>query len=158
MNLTWKLQRVAGICSATIILGTAGCASSRYDRSTGEVIDDRRLASRVESALDDQPVYKYPDVKVHTYRGVVQLSGFVATEAQKEAATEITKRVRGVGEVENNILLAPLERTAVRDYIPGREEESGERESSGAPARPSNATSGSITNSATTNTNVPATR
>jgi hyperosmotically inducible protein len=103
------------------LLGWAGCAGTRYDRSTGELVDDHILRDRVADALDDQPVYKFPDVKVHTFRGVVQLSGFVATDDQKKAAAEIAQRVRGVTRVENNILLAPLERDAVREYIPGRD-------------------------------------
>ena len=104
------------------MLAAVGCASTRYDRTAGEHWDDKRVANRVEDALNDQPVYKYSDVKVQSFRGVVQLSGFVATEAQKNAATEIAQRVRGVGTVENAILIAPLDRSTVRDYIPGRED------------------------------------
>jgi hypothetical protein len=122
MKMICNFQRIAGLASATMMLALVGCASNRYDRTAGEFVDDKMLVKRVKNALDDQPVYKYPDVKVNTFRGVVQLSGFVATPPQKEAATEIAERVRGVAEVENNILIAPLERSAVRDYIPGREE------------------------------------
>lgn len=110
---------VLGFAFTTLML--TGCATStRYERTSGEFMDDKRLIGRVKHALDAQPVYKYPDVKVQTYRGVVQLSGFVATEAQREAATEIAQLARGVGRVENNILIAPLDENALRDYIPGR--------------------------------------
>ena len=136
-----------------MLLGLAGCATNRYDRTAGEVMDDRRLEVRVERALERQPVYKYPNIDVHTYRGVVQLSGFVATEAQKEAATEIAKRVRGVAQVENNILIAPLEQERVRDYIPGREEDgsragnSVKDSSSGAAPSSARSSTGAVTNS-----------
>ena len=132
---------MAGILSATMMLGLVGCTTgTRHDRATGEVVEDRQLEIRVERALERQPVYKYPNIDVHTYRGIVQLSGFVATEAQKEAATEIVTGVRGVTDVENNILLAPRERSTVRDYVPSREdndshaETSGDEHSSGAPS------------------------
>lgn len=116
----------------------------------GEFFDDKMLTGRINSALDDQPVYKYPDVKVHTFRGIVQLGGFVATEAQREAATEIAQRVRGVSEVQNDIIVAPLERTLARDYIPGREQEgtagtTGAR-GTGAPPSERRATTGTNTN------------
>jgi hypothetical protein len=152
MKMICKFQRVAGLASATMMLALVGCASNRYERSAGEFVDDKMLVKRVKNALDDQPVYKYPDVKVNTFRGVVQLSGFVATEPQKEAATEIAQRVRGVGEVENNILIAPLERSAVRDYIPGREEGESSRTRTRIDTEPStgSAPSGAATTSGST--------
>lgn len=107
------------------MLAAAGCASTRYERSAGEYMSDKTLIGRVNRALDDQPVYKFPDVKVNTFRGVVQLSGFVANDQQKEVATEIARRVRGVAEVRNDITIAPLappDRSLVREYIPGRED------------------------------------
>jgi hyperosmotically inducible protein len=120
--MTRKLGWQGTILLGISVLVLAGCGTNnRYERSTSEFVDDKRLGSRVKQALNAQPVYKYPDVKIQTYRGTVQLSGFVATEAQKEAATEIARQVRGVGELENNILLAPLDQVRVRDYIPGRE-------------------------------------
>ena len=90
-----------GVPTATTLL--TGCAGSRYKRSTGEYIDDKALALRVNSALDDDPSYKLGDVEVKAFRGTVQLSGFVTTEDQKAKAGEIAKEVEGVKHVENNI-------------------------------------------------------
>ena len=118
-----NFKQLARWLSAAAMLALLGCTSTGYERSTGEYFDDKALIGRVKHALNAQPVYKYPDVKVNSYRGVVQLSGFVASDAQRDAATEIAERVRGVQQIENNILIAPLERTAVREYIPGREGE-----------------------------------
>lgn len=126
--MTWTFQRAAAFASAVGLLVVAGCASSRYERSTGEFVDDKMLSNRVKSALNGQPVYKYPDVKVQTYRGVVQLSGFAATREQIGAATEIARQARGVDRVENNIILAPLAEVNQGNYIPGRE-----TQGSGAP-------------------------
>lgn len=85
----------------------AGCAGNRYQRSTGEAIDDTGITSRVKGALGDDPVYKYPDVKVTTFKGTVQLSGFVDTRDQKGRAGDIARRVEGVRDVQNNVALKP---------------------------------------------------
>lgn len=80
-----------------------GCAGNRYERSTGEYIDDKSLNTRVNSALGDNPGYKFGDVHVTSFRGTVQLSGFVNTVDQRRRAGEIARGVTGVKDVENNI-------------------------------------------------------
>jgi osmotically-inducible protein OsmY len=80
-----------------------GCAGNRYERSTGEYIDDKALNSRVKSALGDNPEYKFGDVNVASFRGVVQLSGFVNSADQKKMAGTVVEKVQGVKNVENNI-------------------------------------------------------
>jgi len=83
--------------------GMTGCAGDRYTQSTGEHIDDKAESSRVRSALSDDTQYKYGDVKVQTFKGVVQLSGFVNSRDQKNRAGDLAKNVEGVKEVRNNI-------------------------------------------------------
>ena|SRR6185436_4862651 len=83
--------------------GMMGCAGDRYTQSTGEHIDDKAESSRVRGALSDDTQYKYGDVKVQTFKGVVQLSGFVNSRDQKNRAGDLAKKVEGVKEVENNI-------------------------------------------------------
>jgi osmotically-inducible protein OsmY len=83
--------------------GMTGCAGDRYTQSTGERIDDKSESSRVRGALSDDTQYKYQDVKVQTFKGVVQLSGFVNSREQKNRAGDLAKKVEGVKEVENNI-------------------------------------------------------
>ena len=121
-NKIWK--PIAGTAAALAILAMAGCMSTP-DRSAGRVLDDKMISSKVKGALDDAPVYKFNDVKVATYKGVVQLSGFVDTEEQKQKASDIVKRVEWVTDVVNNISIKP------RDQYPsatGRS--SGERNTS----------------------------
>jgi len=89
-----------------------GCMSD-YDRSSGRVIDDRGITGKVRSNLNNSPVYKFPHVAVATYNGVVQLSGFVYKDEQKNEASELAKRVPGVTEVINSISLAPPGSVAV---------------------------------------------
>src|SRR5262252_3725239 len=88
-----------------VSLGPAGCAGNKYERSTGEYIDDKSLNSRVRGALGDNPEYKFHDAQVASFRGTVQLSGFVNTSDQKRKAGEIAAEVNGVKGVENNITI-----------------------------------------------------
>jgi hyperosmotically inducible protein len=87
----------------------------------GQSRSDKMLMARINRAFGDQPVYKFPDVRVNTLEGVVQLTGFVANEQQKEMASEIAHSVRGVTQVQNDIAIAPLsptERSLVRERAP----------------------------------------
>ncbi len=87
-----------------LLLGMAGCATgNRYEQSTGERIDDRGTSSRVRSALADDPEFKYGGVNVETFKGTVQLSGFVNSADQKNRAADLAKKVASVNEVINNI-------------------------------------------------------
>ena len=88
---------------ATAGAGLAGCAGDSYTESTGEHIDDPATTARVNSALHGDEMYKYPDVKVTTFKGTVQLSGFVNNGAQKGRAADLAKNVAGVKDVVNNI-------------------------------------------------------
>jgi hyperosmotically inducible protein len=84
----------------------AGC-SSTSDRTEGPQRDDRIVNSKVKDALEDSPVYKFPEVRAMTYGGVVQLSGFVDTRDQKARAAELARKSEGVREVINNISIKP---------------------------------------------------
>ena len=86
-----------------LVCGVTGCAGNRYTQSTGEHIDDHADSSRVKKALSDDTQYKYGDVNVETFKGVVQLSGFVNSRDQKSRAGALAKKVEGIREVENNI-------------------------------------------------------
>jgi len=87
-----------------LLLGLTGCATgSRYEQSTGERIDDHGTSSRVKEALAEDSQYKYDSVSVETFKGTVQLSGFVNSRDQKNRAGELSRRVAAVKEVVNNI-------------------------------------------------------
>jgi hyperosmotically inducible periplasmic protein len=98
-----SLGLTACLCltGATAVL--TGCAGNKYERSTGEYIDDEALSHRVSSAVHGDSEFKLGDVDVKAFRGNVQLSGFVTTEDQKRRAGDIAKNVQGVQSVENNI-------------------------------------------------------
>jgi osmotically-inducible protein OsmY len=97
------LGLIACLVALALVGGLAGCAGDHYTQSTGERIDDRADSSRVKKALSEDTQYKYGDVNVQTFKGVVQLSGFVNSRDQKNRAGDLAKKVEGVREIQNNI-------------------------------------------------------
>jgi len=94
------------LCLGTLplLLGVTGCATSNDNGlSAGERVDDRATSSRVEDALSADPLYKFGGVNVETFKGTVQLSGFVTAREQKSRAGDLARSVAGVREVANNI-------------------------------------------------------
>jgi hyperosmotically inducible protein len=97
------LGLVLSLSVLPIVGALSGCAGDRYHQSTGEAIDDKGISMRVSSALSGDSQYKYEGVQVKTFKGTVQLSGFVDTQAQKSRAAELAKNVEGVRDLDNNI-------------------------------------------------------
>jgi len=95
----------------------AACSSTPTQRSAGETVDDSVLTGKVKAALVDDDLVKAGEVNVDAYRGVVQLNGFVGTQAEKAAATKAAQGVSGVKEVRNNlevksVVMADADRSA----------------------------------------------
>ena len=95
------LSQILGTLGLAVVL--TGCAGNQYERSTGESVDDTATTGRVKHALSGDKTFRYPEVKVTTFKGNVQLSGFVETTAQKDKAGDLAKATAGVKEVENRI-------------------------------------------------------
>jgi len=89
---------------SAMILSMTGCGTDKAPRTAGETIDDQAISRRVTEALNSDPAYKFTDVKVVTYQGKVQLSGFVDRDEQRGQAEEITRKVAGVKDVRNQIV------------------------------------------------------
>lgn len=98
-----NFNRLAVCAALACSLMVGGCAGNRYERSTGESIDDTATTMRVKNALGKDPIYKFPDVTVTTFKGTVQLGGFVDNDDQKIRAEDITKGVEGVKQITNVI-------------------------------------------------------
>jgi hyperosmotically inducible periplasmic protein len=84
---------------------STGCAGTATRESTGEYIDDTTISTKVKAAFVKDPLVKALDVKVDTFKGTVQLSGFVDTAEQKTRAEQIAAGIHGVTGVKNNISL-----------------------------------------------------
>ena len=84
---------------------TGGCAATSTRESTGEYVDDSAITFRVKAAFVKDPLVKAIEVKVETFKGVVQLSGFVNTSEEKAQAGRVAATIKGVTDVRNNITL-----------------------------------------------------
>jgi len=102
---TFVLVAVTGFVAPVTFVGCASHDPDSHKRTAGQYIDDKVLAQKVRSALGDNDVYKLPHVKVNTYKGTVQLSGFVESPDQQRKAEDIVRNVNGVSNVQNNIVL-----------------------------------------------------
>jgi hyperosmotically inducible periplasmic protein len=98
---------MACLALSSIALTVSGCAGSRYQRSTGAYLDDKSIDARVKTALFRDPMVSGFDVHVNSYRGEVQLSGFVDTPEQKERAARVAQSADGVRMVTNNLEVKP---------------------------------------------------
>lgn len=83
----------------------AGCASTDKQESTGEYIDDAAITTKVKAAFVDDDDLKASEIKVETFKGVVQLSGFVANPNHVAKATKVAREIPGVESVKNDIRL-----------------------------------------------------
>jgi len=109
------MQKSKGFVSAVILVVTMAmmaCASTRTQKSAGEQIDDSVVTGRVKAALIADPVTKAHQIDVEVFKGTVQLNGFVDTAASKERATEVARNTRDVKQVNNNLQVRPVDRTA----------------------------------------------
>jgi osmotically-inducible protein OsmY len=87
---------------------SSGCAGTATRESTGEYIDDAATTTKVKAAFVKDPLVKALQVNVDTFKGTVQLSGFVDTAEQKARAEQIAAGVNGVTAVKNNISLKTI--------------------------------------------------
>ena len=98
MNLSYRIHLILlGLVLAIL----SACAPAGTRQGTGEYIDDTVITSRVKAAFATDPAVKATEVQVETYRGTVQLSGFVESPESAARAAQIARGVPGVREVRN---------------------------------------------------------
>jgi osmotically-inducible protein OsmY len=100
-----QLKHVSTIILALAFTTMLGCASSPKHEGTGEYIDDSVITTKVKAAVLNEPTLKSSEVNVETYKGVVQLSGFVNSEADITKAADVARSVKGVTSVKNDMHL-----------------------------------------------------
>ena len=93
------------LTAVSLVTFTSGCAGDRYSRSTGQTFDDAGTTARVKSKLLADPDVSGMDVKVDTFRGTVQLTGFVDNPEQKQRAEQLARQIDGVQTVRNDIMV-----------------------------------------------------
>ena len=88
---------------ALTLLTAVGCASTSKSEGTGEYVDDVMITSKVKAAILGESSLKSAEINVETFKGVVQLSGFVSSKAAANKAVELTRAVKGVSSVKNDM-------------------------------------------------------
>ena len=82
-----------------------GCASTRKSESTGEYVDDSTITTKVKTAIFNDPALKVFQITVETFKGEVQLSGFVDSAQNASKAGEVARGVGGVKSVKNSLIV-----------------------------------------------------
>lgn len=93
------------LAGALFVLALGGCAGTAQQESTGQYIDDTVITTKVKAALLEDKTVSGLQVNVESFKGVVQLSGFVKTPEQRAKAVELARSVPGVERVRDDILI-----------------------------------------------------
>ena len=99
-------QRIFSTLSVIVLLTFfVGCASTTKHEGTGEYVDDTVITTKVKALILNDDSLKSSEINVETFKGVVQLSGFVNSNADINKAIEVTRKVKGVTSVKNDMRL-----------------------------------------------------
>lgn len=98
-----QLKNIYFIMAALLFVSMVGCASTSKTEGTGEYIDDSVITTKVKAAIFNEPTLKSAEINVETFKGTVQLSGFVSSQADISKAVEIAKKVDNVKSVKNSM-------------------------------------------------------
>lgn len=93
------------IIGFVLVVFMAGCSGSQHKESTGEYIDDSVITTKVKAEIFNDPMLKVFQINVETFKGVVQLSGFVDSEQASARASEVARSVNGVTAVKNSLII-----------------------------------------------------
>ena len=88
---------------AVTLVSSVGCSSTPKQEGTGEYLDDSVITTKVKAAILNEPSLKSAEINVETFKGVVQLSGFVSSQAAATKAVEVARGVGGVKSVKNDM-------------------------------------------------------
>ena len=98
-----QLKYFSAFFMALALLFSMGCASTSTQEGTGEYIDDSVITTKVKAAIFNEPTLKSAEINVETFKGVVQLSGFIVSTSDMDKAVKIARGVKGVTSVKNDI-------------------------------------------------------
>lgn len=100
-----KLRRILQLLVCIgLITAFFGCAATHKKESSGQYVDDSVITTKVKAAIFDEPALKTLQINVKTYKGVVQLSGFVDSPQSAQKAGEVARSVNGVVSVNNDLI------------------------------------------------------
>ena len=96
---------LSAVLLALSLITVAGCASTSKHEGVGEYVDDTVITAKVKAAIFDHPSLKSAEINVETFKGEVQLSGFVNSQADINTAVSVARSVKGVTAVKNDMRL-----------------------------------------------------
>jgi osmotically-inducible protein OsmY len=88
-----------------LMVAFVACASTSKQESTGEYVDDSVITTKVKALLAADDFLKSFQISVETYKGTVQLSGFVGSQNAVNKAVQIARSVSGVKSVKNSLIV-----------------------------------------------------
>ena len=94
---------LSAVFLAVTLVTAVGCSSTSKQEGTGEYVDDTVITSKVKTAVFNEPMLKSAEINVETFKGVVQLSGFVSSQSAANKAVEVVRSVGGVKSVKNDM-------------------------------------------------------
>ena len=100
-----KLKHLSALFLAVMLLSVLGCAATPTQEGTGQYVDDSVITTKVKAAIFNERSLKVSEINVETFKGVVQLSGFVSSRADMSKAVEVARDVKGVKSVKNDMQL-----------------------------------------------------
>src|SRR3982751_4963621 len=98
-----KFSAASMLSAALVLSAIAGCASTSTHESTGQYMDDTAITAKVKGAILNEPTLKSAEINVETFKGRVQLSGFVSSRANMDRAIAVAQGVGGVSSVANDM-------------------------------------------------------
>lgn len=100
-----SFNRFATFFFVIVLASLLGCASTAKQEGTGEYVDDTVLTGKVKAAIFNEPSLSSAEINVETFKGVVQLSGFVNSREDINKAIQVARGVKGVASVKNDMRL-----------------------------------------------------
>ena len=96
---------LTAIFMACTLIAVVGCTTTPTQEGTAQYIDDSVITTKVKAAILGDSMLKVAEINVETYKGIVQLSGFVASNAAADQAVSVARSVAGVKSVKNDMRL-----------------------------------------------------
>jgi osmotically-inducible protein OsmY len=100
-----QLNRISAFLAIVALMAMVGCASTSKQESTGQYVEDSAITTKVKAAIFNEPSLKSTEINVETFKGIVQLTGFVSSQANINTAVEVARGVSGVTSVKNDMRL-----------------------------------------------------
>src|SRR5512146_1119030 len=100
-----RANRFVTFLFAIVLASVLGCAGTSTKEGTGEYVDDTVITTKVKAAIFNEPSLKSAEINVETFKGTVQLTGFVSSRADINRAVEVARGVKGVTSVRNDMRL-----------------------------------------------------